>query len=215
MKIEAGQYIVKTDSAKAYRCVYGASRDISIAKEMIERCCSQNLGLEDEREADIEEAFWTTALIRYSRARKGHGKRKEHIAAWENLSPELSKIDVEMRMLRDKLYAHGTGIGEDYQVFATVGDSFTGTVRVYGVGIGTKRVVSPGSDKAKEFLLLLDHLSRKILRLETVQHSKLLAELQSCSWNEVKSDGTYKPQLNFDDSSSLYRREKSSYSDEI
>lgn len=215
MKINPGQYVVGTDSAKAYRCVYGARRDLSIARAMISHCCDQNLDCEDEREPDAEEAFWTAALIRYSRARKGYAKRKEHLSAWENLSQFFLKIDIEMRMLRDKLYAHGIGIGEDYQVFATIGESFTGGIRVYAVAIGTTRVSSPGSDKAKEFLLLLDHLIEKISRLETFQHSKLLAELQSLSSDELTSQGIYKPQLNFDDSSSLYRREKSRYSDDI
>jgi hypothetical protein len=212
MKIEPGQYVVDTDNSKAYRCLYGARRDISIAQAMISHCCDQNL---NGREADAEEAFWTAALIRYSRARKGYAKRKEHLLAWENLSPFFSKIDIEMRMLRDKLYAHGIGIGEDYQVFATIGESFAGDARVYAVGICTRRISSPGSDKAKEFLLLLDHLSEKISRLEHFQHSKLLTELQSYPSNEVTSQGIYKPQLNFDDSSSLYRREKNRYSDDI
>ena len=215
MKIKPGQYVVDTDGAKAYRCLYGARRDISIARAMIEHCCGQNLDSEDDHEADAEEAFWTAALIRYSRARKGYAKRKDHLSAWENLSPELSRIDNEMRMLRDKLYAHGIGIGEDYQVFSTIGESFTGDTRVYAVAIGTTRVSSPRSDKAKEFILLLDHLSKKIFRLETSQHSKLLASLQSCSSNELISQRIYKPQLNFDDSSSLYRREKNRYSGDI
>lgn len=214
MKIKPGQYVVDTESTKAYRCLYGARRDLSIARAMIVHCCGQKSDYEDDGEGDAEEAFWTAALVRYSRARKGYAKRKEHLRAWDNLSPELSKIDVEMRMLRDKLYAHGIGIGEDYQVFATIGESFTGNTRVWAVAIGTTRVSSPGSDKAKEFLLLLDHLSEKIFRLETSQHSKLLAELQSSPSNELINQGIYKPQLNFDDSSSLYRKEKNRYSDD-
>ncbi len=215
MKIKPGQYLVENDDAKAYRCLYGARRDISTARTMIKNCCGQNPDSEDDNETDAEEAFWTAALIRYSRARKGYAKRKEHLSAWKNLSPELSKIDNEMRMLRDKLYAHGIGIGEDYQVFSTIGESFTGENRVYAVAIGTTRVISPGSDKAKEFLHLLDYLSEKILNLENFQHSKLLKSLQSCSSNELVSQGIYKPQLNFDDSSPLYRKEKNRYSVDI
>lgn len=62
--MEYGNYVIHGELAGKFRAVCVALLDLKIAKEMIVRC-SDEMGDDDDH---LEEALWTTALIRFRRA---------------------------------------------------------------------------------------------------------------------------------------------------
>lgn len=208
--MEAGSYVIRGDAAERFSAVCVARIDLEIAKGMIERCLEK---LDSEKESHLEEAFWTTGLIRFRRAfSKGRKVDWGHGNVLSNLGPENRASYDRFYLLADKFIAHPVGIGEDMTATAELGPGEDGSVIVYAGAVRLRRVFSPGADLADEFLSLLAKLVSLVAEHEDKTHQEYLREIRTWSPTELLKGGRYEEAVHFDETSALYRREsKKSY----
>lgn len=179
LNMELGRCVIKGETAGRFRSLCVASKDLEIARDFIQRCIHDDPESDEDFE-ESEEANWTAALIRYARAFAiGQPHRWDHQRALSQLSCDSQRRNGRIRVLRDKLYAHPVGLGEDMAVTATVGYDLVGRFVVYGAGIAMTRISSPGVDEARGFIELLDGLIPLVKAMEDEQHALLLAEIRS------------------------------------
>lgn len=150
--MDSGNYRLRVPAA-SLQSLAGAKTDLRIVEEMLQ-CC----GAADEEGFrycnEHEEACWTTAIIRYERCFSGRSW-----AAQEIVTSKLSQAQLEthhyFRYLRDKMFSHALGVGEDFEVTAAVYPGPSGKLEIVGVEPRPRRISSPGRDLAKEFLDLV------------------------------------------------------------
>lgn len=207
--MEHGNYVIHGEVADHFRAVSGALVDLQIAKRMIARCV---IDREDGEEDDLEEAFWTTSLIRFRRAfAKGRGFDWGHRGLLANLSPELRASYERFYMLADKFIAHGVGVGEDLAATAVLGPGVGDSVIVYGGTVRKTRVSSPGTDLAKELLTLLAELVPLVAAREDIVHREFIEAIRTWPPADLLRGGRYESATHFDDTSALYRRVMKGY----
>jgi hypothetical protein len=165
----------------------GARIDLDIAQTAIQFCVDADTVDGDQPES-FEEAYWTTALIRYSRA----FSQKIWLVNGFVL-PELTKTQRESHHyfihIRNKMIAHGVGLGSDIEVRASVYPLPTpgSPVGIVGVGAAPRRISSPGTDAAKEFLALLIKVSRIVNNVCEKERRKVESKLQQMPLSDVVS----------------------------
>jgi len=196
-------YRIETPKSRVLSAIHAARRDLLVSEEMIRAILSQ----EDPPDDDpLEEAAWTTAAIRYARAWKLPGYpnaiREEIIASLNEVQRD---IHTHVLTIRDAMYAHQLGVGTDYTVTANVGSDSLGNLRLWGVGIQSHRISSPGLDAASDFLQLLEVSIRIFLGHEQQAHLAAFEELQALGPSEWTRLGPYEKNLNYDLHSSTYR----------
>ncbi|WP_290591769.1 hypothetical protein [Arenimonas sp. SCN 70-307] len=199
-------YIVETRLSKTLEAIHAARRDFDIAKQMIEGVLEVDAV---DINSNLEEAAWTTAVIRYTRGWKLLGYPASIRAeVLRNLNDSQRDVHAQILTIRDAMYAHHLGVGTGYSVTAKVGPDSTGLPQLWGVGIQSHRVASPGLDDAARFLELLTITSRVFLAHENRTSELLWVELLALDPSEWIRLGPYKPELNYGESSRIYRREK-------
>lgn len=132
--------------------------DLRIADEMLEHCVDTDGGLHDECE-QLEEACWTTAAIRYRRC---FNSRTVCQIALSELTDEQFELHHYFCYLRDKMFSHDVGIGQDFEVTAYVAGTLRDDAQLVAVSPRPRRISSPGSDLAKEFLALVRQIRPKV-----------------------------------------------------
>jgi hypothetical protein len=150
---EAGNYqLVRPE--RELQAIVGAVSDLRKADEMLQHCVETDTELHEVCE-ELEEACWTTAVVRYERAFACRPWPSQAIVL-DNLSPQQLETHHFIRFLRDKMFAHAIGgIGEDFEVTAFVSSTYGGGLGLIGVGPRPRYIVSPGADFANEFLDLV------------------------------------------------------------
>ena len=207
--MEHGSYVIEGPIADKFTSVAVARIDLLIAKDMIE-CC---LGTDDESHEHLEEACWTTALIRFRRAfSKGRGTDWGHKDVLAKLTRDQQASYDRFYMLADKFIAHPTGVGEDMAATAVLGPGPGDSVIVYGGAVRKTRVSSPGELLADEFLAILKELISIVWELEVIVHEEFLATIRKWPDADLVSGGLYRESTNFDDSSPVYRKAMKKYS---
>jgi hypothetical protein len=214
--MEHGSYVIDGKAARRYRAVGVALLDLQISKRMIDRCVTDREDQEDEALEDealyLEEAFWTTALIRFRRAfTKGRGTDWGHGELLSRLAPEHRASHERFYMLADKFIAHPVGIGEDMAVTAVLGPGIGDSIVVYGGALRKRRVSSPGTDLAKELRALLEELIALVAARENTAHREFLEEIRTWAPAELLRGGMYESEIHFDEASELYRRTLKTY----
>lgn len=206
--MEHGSYVIQGPIADKFTSVAAARLDLLIAKEMIE-CC---LDPDSESHEHLEEACWTTALIRFRRAfTKGRGSDWGHKLVLADLAQNLRSSYDRFYMLADKFIAHPTGVGEDMAATAVLGPDPDDSVIVYGGAVRKSRVSSPGNLLAEEFLTLLTELIARVSAREDSVHNEFLATIRTWPGPDLVSGGIYRESTNFDDSSPIYRKALNKY----
>lgn len=155
MEREAGAYRLKDAQATGVlQSMAGAKTDLWIAEDMLNHCIETDGDLHEMCE-ELEEACWTTAVIRYERCFSQRCWPAEDIVL-SKLTEEQLVSHHYFRFLRDKMFGHGLGVGEDFEITAAIRPIGPGgAMRIIGVGPKPKRISSPGTDAAKEFLDLV------------------------------------------------------------
>lgn len=208
--MEHGSYVIRGEFADRYRAVGVALLDLKIANGMIARCIDDR---DDDDDDDLEEALWTTALIRFRRAfTKGRGADWGYSDLLSALTPERRASFDLFYMFADKFIAHPVGIGEDMAVTAEIGPGVDGSAVVYGGCVREARVSSPGTDLAKELLILLAELIDLVAMREGIVHREFIEAIRLW-WSsaDLLRDGMYESSINFDRTSGLYRKELKKY----
>ena len=207
--VEHGNYVITGQAADRFRSVAVAALDLRIAKEMIEQCVEDD---DSDETSERHEAYWTTALIRFRRAFvKGRHVAWGHEALVAALEPNLKESYARFRMLADKFVAHPVGIGEDMAVTAVLGPSAEGRVTVYGATVRKTRVSSPGTNLAKELSALLNKLIPLANVIEETARTELLDELKTWVSSDLVKGGLYEKTINFDETSTLYKKSLKAY----
>lgn len=198
-------YVVTTNAAAEYQAVHAALRDFTLAKKMIEVVLS---GEHSELPEFFEEAAWTTAAVRFARGWKMIGYPKTfRSTVLASLSDPQIKSYQHVLTLRDGMYAHHLGIGVDMTVTADVGTDFAGNAKLWGVGIQSSRMSSPGMDAARIFKEVLTVTIEHFAQFETDCHRNTVRDLETRSPEEWTIGGLYLRNLQLDDTGSRYRRE--------
>lgn len=136
------------------QAVVGAASDLRKVEEMLTHCVDTDTDLHEVCE-ELEEACWTSAVVRYERAFGGRRWPSRAIVL-DRLSSRQLETHHFIRFLRDKMFAHAIGgVGEDFEVTAFVCPLTSGGFQLAGVGPRPRYIVSPGTDLAREFLALV------------------------------------------------------------
>ncbi|MBW8312571.1 MAG: hypothetical protein K0M64_11125 [Rhizobium sp.] len=198
-------YVIATAAAGIYRAVHAARTDIGIAIDMI----GLVVGDDAEEPADfVEEAAWTTAAIRYARAWKVPLlPEKARVRFLGCLTEAQLAAHQHVMTIRDAMYAHQVGVGIDMTVTAVVGPDSSGKSCLWGMGIQSSRISSPGTNAAKQFLEILQVAHEQLEQLERESHRLALEDLQSRPAEEWILRGIYQKNLQFDIRGATYRRE--------
>jgi len=161
--LQYGQYLVDAPAANRFAALAYMARDVRSALEMLEILAADPKG--DLDSSTVHQALCIASIVMYAKGfKKRNGARKGLVAEKEiagQLDPELkAKHDYVMK-LRDKYAAHDDGVGEDKERRMAFHLRPTRNHCEIGILVGTRRIVSIGSDKAKELLPLfkrVDHL---------------------------------------------------------
>ena len=187
------RYRLTIPEAKRFAWLYGIDKDLMIAEEMIDRCACPE-GEDDHPLGDTEEAFWTAAVIRYGRC-FGKGTRywEPHLAI-SKLSSELQADHAYFKLMRDEMFAHSVGLGEDYTPIAyhTEFDEFS---QIVNVGTGATRISSLGTDLAARLLALIKGLRPIVAEMLEDERIRLLAFVRAMPLSEIKAMGEWAPSL--------------------
>jgi hypothetical protein len=173
--MEAGNYRL-TISTRTLSTMAGIRDDLRIAEEMLEWCVEADSELHDQCEV-LEEACWTTAVIRYFRCFKQRPWPKEEALA--QLSPEELESHQFFFFLRDRFFAHEIGgVGEDFEVSAYVRAKYDGAFEIAAVGPAPRRICSLGTDLAGDLLTVVQKM-RTIV--DVMYESERSAVMQTAS----------------------------------
>ncbi len=153
ISLERGHYRL-AEPAIELQAVAGAASDLRTAEEMLLNCIETDTELHTICD-ELEQACWTTAVIRYERAFSGRSWPFNSVVL-DQLTSAQHETHHFIRFLRDKLFAHAIGgLGEDFEVTAYVCPVYGGGFELAGVGPRPRYITSPGTDLAGEFLDLL------------------------------------------------------------
>lgn len=131
----------------------GAHYDLWVTEDMLSHCLDTTDPVHELCE-ELEEACWTAAIVRYERAFDGLPKRLSSIVL-SNLNSAQLESHHFFRYLRDKMFAHRTGVGDDLQARGAVFPQANGALHLVNVAPRASRISSLGTDKATEFHALV------------------------------------------------------------
>jgi len=133
---------------------------------------------------ELEEACWTTALVRYARCFSGRQWLTGVVEA--KFSAKQYEDHLYFRFIRDKMIGHAIGgLGEDFEVTAAVFPGSKGRLEVVGVGARPRRVCSLGENMARDFLLLVEHVAQIVDELYARERTHALTALRQQSLSDV------------------------------
>ena len=103
------------------------------------------------------------------------------------------------------MYAHQGGVGTDYTVTALVGKNPFGATTLYGVGIQSNRISSPGTDLAEQVREILTLAIPVFARHENYALDLVRSDLEKAPADSWMKGGVYRRELHYDETSKVYR----------
>jgi len=174
--VESGNYYLASPPMELM-AVAGAMTDLRIVREMLQHCLETDGELHSECE-ELEEACWTTAVLRYERCFSNRPWPYKKVIE-ERLSRDHLVTHHFFRYLRDKMFSHSVGVGEDFEITAYIFTNSAGIPQIVGIGPRPRRICSPGEDLAREFLELVEVVSRLVSNHFESIRTTLITELRS------------------------------------
>lgn len=153
--LQYGQYLVEAPAADRYAALVYMARDVRSAREMLEILAADPEG--DLDNTTVHQALCVASIVMYTKGFKRNNARKGFDAKVEiegQLEPDLRAKHDYVIKLRDKFAAHDDGLGEDKERRMAFHLPPSKNHFELGVIVGTRRIVSIGSDKAKDLLPL-------------------------------------------------------------
>ncbi|HEY9255779.1 MAG TPA: hypothetical protein VIP30_14720 [Stenotrophomonas sp.] len=183
--MESGNYRLAIPEPRL-QIAAGVRTDLQLVREMLDHCVEIHDPIHDLCD-ELEEACWTTALVRYARCFSGR--------AWlaDLVEPELNNEEFEshhyFRFIRDKMIGHAVaGLGEDFEVTAVVSLNLMGQHEIVAVGARPRRICSPGQNLAREFLALVVRVSAVVDAYYERERIRVLRFLRTKPMAEVVKD---------------------------
>jgi hypothetical protein len=180
--MEMGNYRLKVPAVDL-QSLAGAITDLQIAEDMLQHCIESDIEIHDTCE-ELEEACWTTAVIRYERSFSCRSWPSKEIVI-DKLSATQLETHHFFRFLRDKMFGHALGVGEDFEITAAVYPGSSGKLEIVGVGPRPRRISSPGSDLAKEFSELVTFVRQLVEQAYERMKAQLLRDLRGKAITEM------------------------------
>ena len=190
--LQYGQYLVDAPGADRHAALTYMARDVQSAREMMEILAEDPPG--DLDNTKVHQALCIAAIVMYAKGFKRNNARKGLIASEEiagQLQPQLKGMHDYVLRLRDKYAAHDDGIGEDKErrmAFPLRPASYTHEV---GIIVGTRRVVSIGSEKAKELLPLYRQVEEIVSRERDSARLQFLRDAIGSNYAGITLTGRY------------------------
>ncbi|WP_457097895.1 hypothetical protein [Lysobacter sp. P5_B9] len=182
---EAGAYEVSAPSIQRYHEVVFAIRDLRSAHEMVQQCCRDDLG---GLHPMLEQGLWVGAVILYSKPFKRNGARILFDAGSfvrSHAADDMRDRHHYLITLRDKMIAHDDGLGECKQV--SIGLPYRQPANHFEIGIDppNPRVVSLGSDIAREVEPHIDTMLKMFEDYRCQLREKTVRDLFQSNLQEV------------------------------
>jgi hypothetical protein len=198
--------LLKTEDAALVCRLREVLSDLRTAMEAIEFCTNVHDDL-DNICPPAEEALWTTAVIRYGRCFGQGGRNWPIEAVIGRLECGLQARHDYYVALRNKLYAHTTGVGQDYRAIVSAHVMEDGRIESIGLGCAASYLSSPGRRSAKEFHELILVVQEGVNQLHDAELSGAIRRIKSRSWEEIAGEHYTGPEVVFDQTHPQIARE--------
>jgi hypothetical protein len=137
---------------------------------------------------DIEQALWIAAVVRYGRIFKRNNARKA-FKAEEFIAAKLNALEKQqhshMLMLRDKMFAHDDGVGEDKSLCLSLPPKPPKHWLEVGAPVSEWRVISLGTDIATKLLPLLGKVQQALEKEREAERDRVLHQLWTTRFEGV------------------------------
>ena len=188
---ESSHFLVESPSIQRYAEITYARRDLETALEMI-RACSGDV--EAHGDSPIEQGLWIGAVITYCKSFKRNNARKR-FNAQEFIEKSLDSDGLDRHQyllnLRDKMIAHDDGLGESKLLGLALHGEPPRYVHYVGIGGGRRRVVSMGTDIARELTPHVEHVVALLTDYESKERERTIRELLQSNFADVTLLGLY------------------------
>lgn len=189
---ESSHFLVDSLSIKRFAAITYARRDLETALEMIRACANDDIEAHDD--SPIEQSLWVGAVVTYCKPFKSNKGRKgfDAIGFVERMldADGLNRHEYLLN-LRDKMIAHDDSLGESKLLgLALHGEPPTHTHYV-GIGGGRRRVVSMGTNIARELVPHVEHVVTLFTDHESQERDRTIRELIQSNFADVTLLGLY------------------------
>lgn len=193
MVTQEGWYRLKNPESDV-DALAGAYYDLWVTEDMLSHCLDTSDPVHQACE-ELEEGCWTAAIVRYERAFNGLPKRLSSLVL-SHLSPSQMESHHFFRFLRDKMFAHRTGVGDDFQARGAVFPQPDGNLCLVNVAPRASRISSLGTDMASEFHALVVVARSIVTPLLELSKAEATKRLQASPLDDVVRGGPLpKPDL--------------------
>jgi hypothetical protein len=189
---EPSRFLVSSPLIQHFAEITYARRDLQTALEMV-RICAEELELEDD--SPIEQSLWISSIIMYCKPFKRSNARK-HFDAKGFIEGALDADGLNrheyLLNLRDKMLAHDDSLGESKLLTLFLLRQAPKHVHEVGIGGGMKRVVSMGTDIARDLTPHFECVSNLLADYEAQERDRTVQQLIQHGFNDVTLLGHYK-----------------------
>lgn len=148
-------------------------------------------------DAEMSEALWSAAVVRYARAFNSGALRWEPSRSLEGLSPELRAFHDWIWELRHGAYAHSVGDVEIPVPVVQIREE-DGSRELTAVNCNLSRVVSPGSVDVSDFVRLLQSMLVLVRQRLNAERGRLLEVASSLPMDVLLRDGPWQANPSLD-----------------
>ncbi len=187
----SSHFLVESPSIQRFAEITYARRDLETALEMI-RACSGDVAAHGD--SPIEQGLWIGAVTTYCKSFKRNNARKR-FNAQEFIKKSLDADGLDrheyLLSLRDKMIAHDDGLGESKLLGLALHGEPPRYVHYVGIGGGRRRVVSMGTDIARELTPHVEHVVALLADYESQERDRTIRELIQSNFADVTLLGLY------------------------
>ncbi|MDH5835088.1 hypothetical protein [Luteimonas kalidii] len=192
--IGGGTFRVESPSIEMLAILAWTHRDLSTALDLIRECCKDEW---EEHEGPVSQALWWSAVVIYSKPFKFSEARRHLPRRWardyleQHVSTEALDVHEYVMHLRDKMMAHDDGLGEHkHSVLVLPATPPTNHVHI-GVGTGNTRVVSLGTNIARQLEPHFASVNSLFEKLWQQQFEAVRQHLMTTRFSEVEVLGPH------------------------
>ena len=184
----SGNFRVSSRAIETFAILTWTRRDLTTALAMIRECCKDEW---DDQDSPVSQALWWSAVIIYGKPFKRSGARKLLGRSWAvdhlktQVSAEALDLHEYLMHLRDKMMAHDDGLGERKDLVLSLPPKRPAHFVHLGIGTANRRVVSLGTDIAKQLEPHFADVERIFVRLWQQQFDAIRQLLLDTNFADV------------------------------
>lgn len=192
--IGGGTFRVESPSIEMLAVLTWTHRDLSTALDLIRECCKDEW---EEREGPVSQALWWGAVVIYAKPFKFSEARRRLPRRWardyleKHMGTEALEAHEYLMHLRDKMMAHDDGLGEHKHSVLVLPPTPPTNYVFVGVRTGNTRVVSLGTNIARQLEPHFASVERLFEKLWQQQFDAVRQHLMMTRFSEVKVLGPH------------------------